>query len=175
MQAQQSNQEQKKTAPSSETPQKPEGDSSELITTGVDDLIALLSEFPKLSLDEVSRRLKVAPKILKSWIDFLVEEKILGIEYSFTTPYIYLNKPLVDEKTKKVKEIKLSYDVFKQEFFEKARGQKIPEEKIAQFWEAHLKPVLEANKDFFIREVKKRNLPKGEELWQQYTLEVMKA
>jgi hypothetical protein len=148
-------------------------DKDEMVTTGVDDLINLLNQFPKLSIDEVSRRLNVSKQILKSWIDFLVEEKILGIEYSFTTPYIYLNKPAVDDKTKKIKETKLNYVMFRQEFYEKARADKIPEDKIPAFWQAHLKPLLEENKEFFIREVKKRNLPKCDELWLAYMREVM--
>jgi predicted transcriptional regulator len=140
----------------------------EMVTTGVDDLIKLLHEYPKLSVDEVSRRLNVSKSILKSWIDFLVEEKILGIEYSFTTPYVYLNKAPEVDKTKKTTELKLTYNMFRQEFCEKAKADKIPAEKIPAFWQGHLQPLLEANKDFFLREVRKRNLPKGEDLWQRY-------
>jgi hypothetical protein len=164
-------------SPSTEGKQTPAEDRQpdEMVTTGVDDLIKLLSEYPKLSVEEVSRRLNISKKILKSWIDFLVEEKILGIEYSFTTPYIYLNKPVEADKTKKTTEMKLSYGIFKQEFFEKARSDKIPEDKILGFWQGHLQPILDANKEFFLREAKKRNLPQGEEIWQRYVQEALSA
>jgi DNA-binding transcriptional regulator YiaG len=140
----------------------------EMVTTGVDDLIKLLSEFPKLSIEETAKRLNVSKKVLKSWIDFLVEEKILGIEYTFTTPFIYLNKPHEQEKIKQIREEKLTYSQFKQEFYEKARKSSIPEEKIKGFWQEHLKQRLEQNKEFFFREVQKHNLPRSDELWEKY-------
>ena len=142
--------------------------SNQTITTGVDDLISLLSTFPKLSIDETGKRLNVSKKVLKAWIDFLVEEKILGIEYTFTTPFIYLNRPHEEEKTKKIKEEKITYENFKEEFFEKAKKSSIPEDKMKQYWQEHLKQRLMQNKEFFIQEVNNRNLPHGEELWEKY-------
>jgi hypothetical protein len=140
----------------------------EMVTTGVDELINLLTEFPKLSIDETAKRLNVSKKVLKSWIDFLVEEKILGIEYTFTTPFIYLNKPSEEGHAKQTREDKLTYPIFKNEFVDKARKSNIPEEKIKTYWTEHLKQRLEQNKEFFMREAQKRSLPRTEELWEKY-------
>lgn len=152
-----------------ETGQKKSDLPDEMVTTGVDDLIKILSDYPKLSIDETAKRLNVSKKVLKSWIDFLVEEKILGIEYTFTTPFIYLNKPQEQEHTKLIREEKLTYSLFKQEFYEKARKSNIPEDKIKGYWEDHLKQRLDQNKEFFMREVQKRTLLQGDELWEKYT------
>ncbi|MFH1073415.1 MAG: hypothetical protein V1743_08360 [Nanoarchaeota archaeon] len=143
----------------------------EVIKTGVDDLIKLLSEYPKLSIDEVSKKLNIPKHVLQAWIDFLVEERILGIEYSFTTPYIYLNKPKEKESehAKKLEGVKPTYKNFKDEFYQKAVNDKIPQEKIEEYWKNHLKAKLDAYKDYFIREARKRNLPRSDELWQIYS------
>ncbi|MFH1916648.1 MAG: hypothetical protein ABIJ21_05255 [Nanoarchaeota archaeon] len=149
--------------------EKPKQESSDqMITTGVDDLITLLSQYPKLSIDEAGKRLNVSKKVLKAWIDFLVEEKILGIEYTFTTPFIYLNRTQEQEKTKKIKEEKITYQNFKDEFYEKAKKSSIPEDKMKQYWQEHLKQRLIQNKEFFMQEISNKNLPHGEELWEKY-------
>ena len=96
------------------------------VTTGVDDLIELLKTTDRISIDDASKKLRIPLEILQSWVDFLVEEKILGIEYKFTKPFIYLNKEQGRKKEKKPEE-KLNYDVFKKEFEQKATKNNIPE------------------------------------------------
>lgn len=145
------------------------------ITTGVDALLKLLEGFPKLTIEETAKRLKVKKDVLKSWIEFLVEEKILGIEYSFTTPYIYLNKPKEKEKATKIEDKKMSYPMFRQEFEQRAKNNKIPDEKIPEYWKKHLTEKMELNKDFFLMEVRRRNLPHAEELWKKYTEKSLNA
>jgi predicted transcriptional regulator len=145
------------------------------VTTDVDELIRLLSDVQKISVDEAAKKLNIPKNVLQSWIEFLVEEKIIGIEYSFTTPYIYLNRPKESQKTKKTKEEKMTYSVFKKDFYDKAIKDKIPEAKIEEYWQNHLKEKLEMNKEFFIREARKRNLPMMEKLWDDYSLKAKEA
>lgn len=139
------------------------------VTTGVDDLIELLKTTDRISIDDASKKLKIQLEILQSWVDFLVEEKILGIEYKFTKPFIYLNKEKKEsKKIKKQTDEKLSYDTFKQEFVQKATHNNIPEKQIQELWRHHMTEKLDLAKDFFFREARKRGLLKAEKLWEKY-------
>jgi len=62
------------------------------ITTAVDSLVKLVNEKGKLSVEEASKLLKIPENIINEWAEFLEEEKILTIEYKFTTPYLIANK-----------------------------------------------------------------------------------
>ena len=44
-----------------------------------------------MAVEEVSKTLHLPAPSVQALVDFLVEEKVLGIEYKFTTPYIYIN------------------------------------------------------------------------------------
>lgn len=138
------------------------------VTTGVDDLIELLKGTDRISVDEASKKLKIPMEVLQSWVDFLVEEKILGVEYKFTRPFIYLNKEKEESKVQKKVDEHLSYDTFKKEFSKKALGNNIPEPQINELWKHHLTEKLENAKDFFFREARKRGITKTEELWKTY-------
>lgn len=63
---------------------------NEVVETGVDNLIRLLKEKGKISIPQASDELKVPQKTIESWVDFLVEEHKIGIEYKFTTPFIFM-------------------------------------------------------------------------------------
>lgn len=82
-----------------------------MITTAVDDLIHLVKESGKISLMEAAKQLDVPQKTVETWVDFLVEEERLSIEYKFTTPYIFLNKDFVDEE----EELSISKEDFESE------------------------------------------------------------
>ncbi|MBU2633844.1 MAG: hypothetical protein KJ674_01215 [Nanoarchaeota archaeon] len=73
---------------------------SENIKTAVDLLIELLKKKKKITLDEASKELGIPANIINEWATFLEEEKILKIEYRFTTPYLIFNED-VNNKTKK--------------------------------------------------------------------------
>ncbi|HEC96339.1 MAG TPA: hypothetical protein ENI59_01520, partial [Euryarchaeota archaeon] len=62
------------------------------IKTGVDQLIELLKRVEKIEMSKAAKEINVPLKTLQKWVDFLAEEGLIGIEYKFTTPYIYLNK-----------------------------------------------------------------------------------
>ena len=142
----------------------------EVVRTGVDELLELLKTTAKIPLAEAATKLNANIDIIQSWVDFLVEEGIVGIEYKFTTPFIYLNKPVEDHDSKKpdVKDEDITIEYFRDEFYQKARKSNIPEDRIKALWKNHLAQALELKKKFFMFEVDQRKLPNKEILWHEY-------
>lgn len=144
----------------------------EVITTGVDQLIAYLKGKEKAPLLETAKALGVSVETLQSWVDFLVEEGILGIEYQFTKPYIYLNKE-EEEKGTIVDDEELSWDAFHQAFLDKAAEKEIPPLKAATLWKNYALQKVEEKKEFFYDEARKRGFSQIDELWKTYKTEVL--
>ncbi len=144
------------------------------LKTGVDQLMALVAEKKKLPLQEAAKILNVPEKTLQAWVDFLVEEHILGIEYKFTTPYIYVHS---DERLKKVQEEKkeenLTLRDFQDEFYDKARAKGMPEEKIPKLWREHLLYIVQGLKQYFIDECNKRNVKNAQSHYAAYVQELV--
>jgi hypothetical protein len=146
-----------------------------IITTGVDNLLDLLKSVSKISVVEAADKLGVSPGIVQSWVDFLVEEEIVGIEYKFTKPLIYLNKTpdhsviTVDNKGD------FNLDYFKQDFWKRAQERRIPENKISFFWKNHVKETAFSQKDLFFREARKRKLENIDSLWTEYVNSLISA
>jgi hypothetical protein len=136
-----------------------------VIRTKVDDLIELLKQVEQISLPEASSRLGIGQDVLQQWVDFLVEEKMVGVEYKFTTPYLYYAGPK-DEGDKNI-DI-LSIDDFKDQFIQSARERNIPENMIPQFWKKHLVGILEEKKAFFLSYCKQKNIPEPDKLFEQF-------
>ncbi|MBU1202004.1 MAG: hypothetical protein KJ583_06040 [Nanoarchaeota archaeon] len=145
----------------------------ETITTTVDSLIELLEDIDRIKLEEAAKKLDLPIDVVQSWTDFLVEEKIIGIEYKFTTPYIYLNKKKQKESLKKDEEETASIDKFKQEFEKKAQEKKISKDKATDLWKNHIVEKLDQKKEFFYQEAKKRGFFNAEELWNEYKNKMM--
>jgi hypothetical protein len=139
-----------------------------IVTTGVDSLLDLLKGVSKISIIEAAEKLGVGPGIVQSWVDFLVEEEIVGIEYKFTKPLIYLNKS--PDRTVITVENKedFDWDYFKNDFWKRAEERKIPENKIDFFWKNHLKETIFSKKDVFYREARKRKLNNIDSVWNEY-------
>jgi len=135
------------------------------ITTGVDDLIEFLKKHNKITLQEAAKELKISAKILQTWVDFLVEEKIVGIEYKFTQPYIYLNR--TKEEEKKI-EAKTSVETIKKDFFERAKKKNLPEAHIVPLWDKKVDSELNKQKIYFFRYAKARKLTKIDDLWKSF-------
>ncbi len=139
------------------------------VETGVDELIYYLEKHDRVSLKDVSSDLKIPEATLQLWVDFLVEERILGVEYKFTKPFIFLNK---EDKARAVlsdaDQAIHSIEDFKKEFFDEAKKKQLPEQKIPMLWQAHLDEALEKQKEFFLREARKRYLNKPEEIFVAY-------
>ena len=144
----------------------------EVIETGVDNLINLLKTEKKISLTEAAKKINVSVDIVQAWVDFLVEEKIIGIEYKFTVPYIYLNNPEISVVEVKKEEENLSMDMFKDEFFRKALKNNMPKEKIPVLWKNHLNNVIDNKKAFFYNECAKRKVD-PDLYWMDYKNRVM--
>ena len=138
------------------------------VRTGVDDLLDLLKRVDKISLLDCAAKLNVNAATLQSWVDFLVEEEVLGIEYKFTKPIIYLNRPAQETKTRVKAETEAGLDVYKADFRARATQKSIPTEKLSFLWQEHVKAAINRRREFFIRETKKRNLANIEVLWNMY-------
>jgi hypothetical protein len=143
------------------------------ITTGVDDLLEFLKGKNKVATEEAAKVLGVSLKVVQSWVDFLVEEKILGVEYKFTKPYIYLNQPKEEKKAVIVEE-EVSIDEFKDAFNKKAKEKDIPAENVNNLWKNHLLQEMEKKKEFFFREARKKGFFNQEELWINYKKNIIK-
>lgn len=150
--------------------------SSAAIETGVDELIRFLEKSGKVSIKDAAVGIKVPEATLQLWVDFLVEERIIGIEYKFTKPYIFLN--IAEQKKPTEKEDKkdlLSITFYKDEFIKNAKKKKLPENTVSQLWQKHASEAIDKQKEFFIREAKKRNLERPEELFEQYKKKLLAA
>lgn len=138
------------------------------VETGVDDLISYLRTMGKVSLKETSSHLKIPEQTLQLWLDFLVEERVIGMEYKFTKPYIFLNQDVNQNSSSDAEIDEITLESFKEEFFSNARKKKMPEKKIATFWQNHLTNDIEKQKEFFIMEANKRSLENPNQLFARY-------
>lgn len=148
--------------------------SEDTITTGVDALLELLKDTDKIAMPDAAEKLRVPLDTLQSWVDFLVEERIIGLEYKFTKPFIYLNKEEPKKKEKKspipkLKEIKKVY-------MARARDKKIPANQIPHLWEAHVRQELAYLEPFFNEQSQRRGLQDTHErrrLWDTYNKQLI--
>ena len=152
--------------------------SQEIVKTGVDELLELLSSSPgtKIPLTEVAAKLKLDTQVIQAWVDFLVEEGIIGIEYKFTTPYIYLNK-IVEGKKEEIHLRDEDYNMqyFKKQFWDKAQGNNIPSAQIEMLWKNHLSQALDLQKKYFFFEAQRRKLSNIEQFWKEYKEQIQYA
>ena len=135
------------------------------IKTGVDNLIELLKNREKITISDAAKELKINFKVLQKWVDFLVEEKIIGIEYKFTVPYIYLNRTKHEEE--KIIS-KRSLKLIKNNFKERAKRKNIPEEQINVLWNKKLERELENQKEYFFRYARLRKISNVNEIWNDF-------
>ena len=140
-----------------------------ILKTSADQLMELVKNKEKVTVEEAAKILRMPEKTVQGLVDFLVEEKILGIEYKFTTPYIYLSKKEFAEKifVRKKKEPIL---ISKEEFYKKAKLRNIPYQKIEELWRKYIEEHSDKIKEEFFRKSGEKNISanKTEELWQKY-------
>ncbi|MDD9953822.1 MAG: hypothetical protein OXR66_05800 [Candidatus Woesearchaeota archaeon] len=142
----------------------------EMITTGVDDLLEYLKDKDRVAMQDAATALHIQPETVQAWVDFLVEEKILGIEYKFTKPYIYLNR-----ETKKAKHIeppKVTIKEVKKKFTDRAARKQIPAGKISELWKSHVIDALQRKKTYFTEQAQQRQLD-PEQLWDAYEKDLL--
>ena len=147
------------------TPEQNDG----MIRTVADDLFDMVKKSSKISIEEVAKHLKVSMMTVQTLVDFLVEEKILGIEYKFTTPYIYIYKDALQKAKSKDKSFAKGL-VTKEQFYDKAKKKKIPYEIIEGLWRKYLQQNLSDLRTEFLRVAKDKKVSDNEteELWEKY-------
>lgn len=140
--------------------------SSELIVTGVDALIDLLKKTNRIEVDTAAKKLGYPTEAVQSWVDFLVEENLVGVDYKLTKPVIYLNT------TKKAKDpyinLKQEFESYKKEFNANTNKKEKNKEKEAFEWKEHVLGKLDLLKQFFYSEAEKRGLKNPDKLWEEY-------
>jgi DNA-binding transcriptional regulator YhcF (GntR family) len=139
-----------------------------VLKTSADDLYELVRLKKKISVEDAAKILKMPNNTVQALVDFLVEENIFGIEYKFTTPYIYISQ----EKEKKI-DIQSSLAkklVTKEEFFQKAGKWNISPEKISELWKKYVRENLDSIKEDFYAKANSKNISgeKVDALWKKY-------
>jgi hypothetical protein len=145
----------------------------ETIRTGVDDLLTYLTGKEKVAMQDAATALGVPLETMQAWTGFLVEEKILGIVYKFTKPFIYLNKEEKPKKKQVLEHTTESLDQVKQEYADHARVKQIPDAKIPELWRAHVQEALAAKKAYFLEQASRRNVANPLQLWEEYQKDLM--
>ena len=140
-----------------------------VLTTSADELYNLVMSRKKISVEDASKILKLPMNVVQSLVDFLVEEKIFGIEYKFTTPYVYLYREGVSGAKEKEKGFTEGL-ITKEKFYERAKGKRVPYENIEGLWRKYLQQNLTLIREEFLRKAKEKKVSeeKTEELWAKY-------
>ncbi|MBI2659223.1 hypothetical protein HYX05_03960 [Candidatus Woesearchaeota archaeon] len=140
-----------------------------ILRTIADELLELVKKSRKISVEEAAKKLKMPAASVQALVDFLVEEKVFGIEYKFTTPYVYLYKEGI--KNAKAREKSFAKDLItKEQFYEKAKEKNVPHEHIEGMWRKYLQQNLAGIREEFLRKAREKKTPENkiEELWKRY-------
>lgn len=139
-----------------------------ILRTVADELFELVKRSKKISVEEAAKRLKMPLSNIQALVDFLVEERIFGIEYKFTTPYVYLYKEGV---SKAKKESGLTKEIIaKEQFYKMAKEKTVPYERIEGLWRKYLQQNIGYIRREFWRKAKEREISEEKigELWKKY-------
>ena len=140
-----------------------------IIRTAADELLELVKKSKKISVEEAAKKLNMPIFTIQSLVDFLVEEKVFGIEYKFTTPFIYLYREGIKDARGKDKGFTTGL-ITKEQFYEKAKERKVPYENIEGMWRKYLRQNLVHIREEFLSKSKEKKISeeKVEELWNRY-------
>lgn len=140
-----------------------------MLRTAADELLELVKKHKKISVESAAKMLKMPLATIQALVDFLVEEKIFGIEYKFTTPYIYLYKDGITQTKEKEKGFTKGL-ITKEHFYERAKKRTVPYEHIEGMWRKYLQQNITQMREEFLRKAKEKKVPeeKIEELWKRY-------
>ncbi len=143
---------------------------NDVLRTGADELYELVKSRKKISVEEAAKLLKVPLNIVQSLADFLVEEKIFGIEYKFTTPYIYLSQEKekgIENASQESSEKKI---ITKGEFYQKANKWKIPPERVGELWKRYVDENIGYIKEVFYTKANSKDISTemADGLWEKY-------
>lgn len=137
-----------------------------MLRTDVDEFLDLVKKRQKIALPDAAKELHIAMQTVQSWADFLVEEKILGIEYKFTTPYVYMN---IEQSEKHELKNYIEFDT-KDEFYEKAANRGLNAGQVKLLWLKYINLNKSAMQRVFFEKARSRGIAqmKIEELWKRY-------
>ena len=135
------------------------------VETGVDRLVEFLINKGQVELEVLAKRLDYPLEVVQKWVDFLVEEEILGTDYNLTKPFVYIIEKKNDKKDTFSKQDFLQY---KKEFEDDAKKKSVPKDKTQYLWKSHILKKVDFMKSFFYVEASKRNLEKIDQLWEEY-------
>lgn len=137
-----------------------------MLRTDVDEFLDLIRKKGRLSLAEASKELKIPAKTVQAWVDFLVEEKIIGIEYKFTTPYVFMN---VDQNEKAEFKNYVQFDT-KEDFYAKAQHRGLNAGQIKLLWLKYLNLNKNYMRQVFFEKARERGIDKNkaDQLWKRY-------
>ena len=140
-----------------------------LLRTEADELLELVKKNKKISVEVAAKKLKIPLETTQALVDFLVEEKVFGIEYKFTTPYVYLYKEGVKEVKGKEKSITKEL-MSKEQFYEDTKKKNVPYGRIEGLWRNYIQQNLAGTREEFFRKAREKKVPeeKIEELWKKY-------
>ena len=140
------------------------------VRTIADELLELVKESKRISVEDAAKKLKAPTASVQSLVDFLVEEKIFGIEYKFTTPYIYLYKDLIIKGARGKEKSFTQGLITKEQFYEKAKEKHVPYEYIEDLWRKYLQRNLVQIREEFLKKAREKKLSEEriEEFWEKY-------
>ena len=142
---------------------------NDVLKTSADDLYELVKARKKISVEEAAKLLRMPINTVHALVDFLVEEKIFGIEYKFTTPYVYISQDHPKRENSSQNSFAKNM-ITKEEFFEKAKSRNIPFDKIYELWNKYIRENLDAIKKEFYMKAESRGMPKEKisMMWEKY-------
>lgn len=140
-----------------------------MLRTAADELLDLVKKSRKLSVEEAAKQLKLPLATVQALVDFLVEDRVFGMEYKFTTPYIYLYNEGVRSAKGKEK-ISTKELMSKERFYQKAKENNVPYEYIETLWRKYLRQNFAYVKEEFWRKAREKKADEGkiEGLWKKY-------
>ena len=141
----------------------------DILRTSADDLFELVKKSKKISVEDAAKKLKMPVMNIQELVDFLVEEKIFGIEYKFTTPYVYVYKEGIKEAKGKDESFTKGL-VTKEQFYEKAKIKNVRYEQVEGMWRKYLEQNLVHIREEFLSKAREKKIPeeKIEDLWKRY-------
>ncbi len=145
-----------------------------ILKTSADDFYELVKSRKKISVEEAAKLLKMPIDIVQSLADFLVEERIFGIEYKFTTPFIYLNEKAGKKLHNPIPTPPLGPKntgiVTKEEFYKKAMAWNLPQDKLDALWGKYLSENIFGIRDSFYEKARLKNISEEKlaGLWERY-------
>jgi len=139
----------------------------DVLKTEVDAFLELVKKNKKVSLMDAAKEMNVPLQTIQLWTDFLVEEGIVGIEYKFTTPYVFIQ----EEKKGKSSLGFIGFDT-KEVFYEKAKKKGINDTQIRLLWLKYLNANEESIQKVFEDKCRERGIAahKVPLLWKKYSV-----